>query len=146
VRHEDYGAEQDAGPNDEERGHVPVPIWSPLARSSSPVSSPFGIMSDDNKTAPSARLSFSALAALYSVIIPLITPVVWFIVLAGSNGYLVLASTVASCLLGTSLLAAVASLICGHAHRRYLLIAWIGIVLSAVLGFFSLVFRSMPIC
>jgi hypothetical protein len=93
-----------------------------------------------------ARLSFSGLAALYSVIIPLITPVVWFMVLAGSNGYLVLASTVASCLLGTSLMAAVASLIRGHEHRRYFWIAWIGLALSSVLGFFSLVFRSMPIC
>lgn len=104
-------------------------------------------MSDDtNKTAQSAGLSFSALAALYSALIPLITPVVWVMVLAASSGYLVLASTVASCLLGTSLLAAVSSLICGHAQRRYLLIAWIEIALSGVLGFFSLVLRSMPSC
>ena len=107
----------------------------------------FSNMSDaPEKRAPSARLSFSSLAALYSVLIPLITPAVWFIVLAGSNGYLVLASTVASCLLGTSLLAAVASLIRGHEHRRYFWIALIGLALSAALGFFSLVFRGMPIC
>ena len=107
----------------------------------------FGHMSDaPDKTAPRTGLSFSALAALYSVIVPLITPVVWFIVLAGSNGYLVLASTVASGLLGTSLLAAVASLFRGHEHRRYLWIALIGLALSAVLGFFSLVFRTTPIC
>ena len=99
-----------------------------------------------DKTAPRIGQSFSALAALYSVIIPLISPVVWFIVLASSNGYLVLASTVASCLLGTSLLAGVASLIRGHERRRYLWIALTGLALSAVLGFFSLVFRSMPIC
>jgi hypothetical protein len=67
-------------------------------------------------------------------------------VLAGSNGYLVLASTVASCLLGTSFLAAAASLIRGHEHRRYFWIALIGLALSGVLGFFSLLFRSVPIC
>ena len=99
-----------------------------------------------DKTATRGGLSFSAVAALYSVIVPLISPVVWFIVLAGSNGYLILASTVASCLLGTGLLAAVASLIRGHERRRYLWIAIIGLALSAALGFFSLVFRSMPIC
>jgi hypothetical protein len=104
-------------------------------------------MSDaPDKTAPRAGISFSTLAAFYSVIVPLITPVVWFIVLAGSNGYLVLASTVASCLLATSLLAAVTSLIRGHEHRRHVWIALIGLALSIVLGFFSLVFRSTPIC
>ena|SRR5208337_3339552 len=99
-----------------------------------------------DKTAPRAGLSFSALAALYSVIVPLATPVAWFVVLACSNGYLVLASTVASCLLGTSLLAAGGSLLRGDEHRRCLWIALIGLALSAVLGFFSLVLRSVPIC
>lgn len=117
----------------------------PLARSAR--ARQFGDMSDaQDKTATRAGLPFSSLAALYSVTIPLVTPIAWFAVLVASNGYLVLASTVASCLLGTSLLAAVASLIRGHARRRYLWIALIGLALSAVLGFFSLVFRSTPIC
>ena len=39
---EKYDAEQDAGPNDEERDQPHVPMRSSLARSSSSVSSPLG--------------------------------------------------------------------------------------------------------
>lgn len=98
------------------------------------------------KTAPDRRPSFTMRAAWYSVTIPLITPFVWFLVAELSGGYLIMASTVASCLLGSSLLAGVASLIRGHEQKRYIFIAVIGIVLSGALGFFSLMFRNLPTC
>jgi len=97
-------------------------------------------------TAPRARVSFATLAALYSVVVPVITPFVWFIILGLSNGYLLPAANTAHCLLVSSFVAGVASLIRGSQRRRYLWIAGAGIVLSTVLGYFSLLVRTMPIC
>src|SRR5882724_9722481 len=42
IGHREYKCEQDAGPNDEERGHATVPNRTPLPRSSSSVSFALG--------------------------------------------------------------------------------------------------------
>ena len=53
---------------------------------------------------------FPAFASCYSFVIPLITPVIWISVLAATGGYIGTASTVASCLLASSLIAGIVSL------------------------------------
>ena len=88
-----------------------------------------------------------AFAACYSFVVPLITPIVWISVLAATGGYIGTASTVASCLLASSLISGAVSLRGlrrQNGRKRYFWIAVVGIILSVVLGYFSLVFRSMP--
>ena len=84
-----------------------------------------------------AALVFVALVAVEHV---------WFAILDISNGQVLRASTTASCLLATSLVAALASIVHRQSRWRYFWIAWVGLALSLVLGYLSLVFRSMPGC
>ena len=78
-------------------------------------------------------------AAWYSFLVPLLSPVVWFLIVLGTQGRLGVASIAALCILITSFVSGAFSLFGFSRHGRKLIlwIAVIGAVASLVLGFFS---------
>jgi hypothetical protein len=87
---------------------------------------------------------FFAGAAWYSFLVPLFAPVIWFLIVLGSGFFgaandLGMACTAALCLLATSLIAGIVSLVGILRHRRkpILWVAVLGIITSSILGFIS---------
>jgi positive regulator of sigma E activity len=83
--------------------------------------------------------SLFVVAAWYSFLIPLLSPVIWFAIVAGTGGYLGVAFMSALCILITSLVSGVVSLFgfSRHGRKRIRWMALIGIVASIILGFMS---------
>ena len=97
-------------------------------------------------SAHTERASFLfIMAAWYSLIIPVLSPVIWFAIAEGTGGYLGVAFMWALRILITSFIAGVVSLF-GYSRRGRKLVLWIaviGTVVSFVLGFLSYVYWHM---
>jgi len=93
---------------------------------------------------PSGGMIFIA-AAWYGFLIPVITPVIWFLITVITDGRLGVAFMSAFCILVTSFIIGFASLL-GFSRRNRKGILWIavvGVLSSAALGYISLVFWNM---
>jgi len=89
--------------------------------------------------------SFFVVAAWYSFLMPFLAPLIWLAIAAGTGGYLGVAFIWALCFLITSFISGVVSLFgfSRHGRKRILWMAVIGIVVSLILGCFSLGFWDM---
>ena len=89
--------------------------------------------------------SYFIVAAWYSLLVPLLSPVILFLIFFGTEGRLGVASIAVFCILITSFISGICGLFGFSRHGRKLIlwIAVIGTVASLVLGWFSYGFWQM---